>query len=136
MKFLLVMALAGSALLAAAIPAGAADAPALRPEGPPIRLIDISEFAAKKDEYVQEMQTRMTEWRQELAIFSDKAKADGKAARDQAAEGLNIAWAKTKEASHQVAQATQDSWERAKESFETTSQELQDKWQLWNQKHG
>lgn len=76
-----------------------------------------SDFARKKDEYVQDAKREMQEW-------GDKIEhAGGHAERD-----VNRAWNKTKEAAQRLQTASGDRWDRAKQGFENAMQDLKDRW--------
>lgn len=116
MRPMMISCLSAGLAIAGALPALAAPdfAPAHRAAY--VAVAD-SDFARKKDEYVQSAKREMQEW-------GDKIEhAGGHAERD-----VNRAWTKTKDASRRLQTASADRWDRAKAGFESAMQDLKDRW--------
>jgi hypothetical protein len=117
MKAMIISCLSAGLALAATVPAAAVPRVPSLGDTAYINPVADSEFAAKKDEYMQSVKREMQEWGDKLHHVGSHAEGD-----------LDRAWIKTKNAAHQLQAASADDWGRARQGFENSMRALKDRW--------
>jgi hypothetical protein len=93
-----------------------------------IQLAAAGDSTGNRDTYIQKAQEKMQEWQRKLYDFSEKAKADGRAAGSAAKVDLNRAWIRAEAEARKLPIVGAEGWESAKTSFEKASRELASAW--------
>ena len=125
---LIILSSLGLALVAAAAPASALPQASRPDRNASFEAVADSDFAAKKDEYMDQVTQEMHEWGDKLHQAGEATEAKAHEAAGQASADLDRAWAKTKDASRRLKAASAEQWDRAKGNFETAMQDLRDRW--------
>lgn len=76
-----------------------------------------SDFAAKKDAYMQDVKREMQEWGDKIDHAGSHVERD-----------VGQAWTKTKGAAHRLQVTSANHWDRSRQGFEDAMQDLKTRW--------
>jgi hypothetical protein len=76
-----------------------------------------SDFAVKKDAYMQDVKREMQEWGDKLDHAGSHVERD-----------VGRAWTKTKDAAHRLHVASADHWDRSRQGFDDAMRDLKTRW--------
>ena len=128
MKSIILSSLGLALVAAAAAPASALPQAAPLDRNAVFETIADSDFATKKDEYMDQVTQEMHDWGEKLHQAGEATESKAHQAADQASAGLDRAWSKTKDASRRLKAASAEQWDHAKVQFESAMQDLKDRW--------